>query len=121
MATGKRVIVLEQDSTSPLTIRYVMRADVPSARQFFFALLQAGQVSAWLQATSVENTEIQSGAVREKVDTQIFPSGTTLAQAEAILLANWQQWQAFVTADNPCQRYGSIMDATNTWTVVNIP
>lgn len=117
MAITKRVIVLEQQNTIPLMFRYLMWADVPSARQPFYAAQQSSMVSAWKDATAGDNTALQNGSVTERVDVATFLSGTTLVQAEAVLAANWVAWNAAVQASNPWLRYGSVMDNTNTWTL----
>lgn len=117
MAITKRVIVLEQVNTSPLMFRYAMWADVPTARQPFYAAQQVGMVSAWKDAAPADNTALQSGSVVEKIDTVSVPPGTTLVQVEAALQAQWVTWNATIQAANPWVRYGSFMDASNAWTL----
>ena len=110
-----RVIILEQED--PRTFRYALWADVPVARQPFYANPTA--TSAWENALAADLTALQSGQVVERVDKLGIPSGGTLAQARSILQANWQFYQDRITADNPWQRYGSTWDGT-TWTVAGV-
>lgn len=116
MAITKRVIVLEQTNASPLMFRVVMWADTPAARQPFYAALQAGMTSAWKDAAPADNAALQNGSVTERVDVATIPLGSNLAQAQAILAANWVTWNAAVQASNPWQRYGTSMDTANSWT-----
>lgn len=117
MATTKRIVVLEQLNTTPLMFKYIMWADVPLARQAFYAAKQTGMVSAWKDAAAGDNTALQNGSVTERVDQATFPAGTTLAQAEAILAAIWTAYQSEITAGNPWSRYGTFMDTSNAWTL----
>ena len=106
------VIVLDKpDRTDPNTFRYAMWADVPAARQVFFVTTA---VSAWKDATAQDNTNIQSGAVVEKVTTVQVPAGATLAQIEAELQARWTAFQNDITSVNPWSRYGTTWNGT-TW------
>ena len=117
MAITKRIIVLEQLGSAPLMFRYVLWADVPVARQVFYAAKQAGTVSAWKDASAGDNTALQNGSVTERVDQATFLAGTNLAGAEVVLQAIWTAFQAEVTNSNPWNRYGSFMDTTNSWTL----
>ena len=116
MAVTKRVIILEQISAAPLSYRYAMWADVPSARQVFYAAKQAGMVSAWKDAAVADNTALQNGSVTERVDSTSMAAGDTLATAQARLQAIWLVFQAEITNTNPWLRYGSFMDTSNGWT-----
>ena len=107
---AKRIIVLDK---TPEGVRAALWADVPVARQPFYA--RAGAVSTWAGASVAENDAIASGAVAEKVMLYSPAAGETLAQGRAILIAKWTSWQAFVTASNPWARYGSFYDGS-TWT-----
>lgn len=117
MAITKRVIVLEHVSNAPIIFRYAMWADVPSARQPFYAAKQAGAVSAWKDAAAGDNTALQTGAVTEIVKDASFPQGTTIGQIETALAAEWATWNTSIQAANPWDRYGSFMDASNVWTL----
>lgn len=122
MAITKRVIILERLSpqtpgpTESIQFRYLMWADVPAARQPFYAQKQAAMVSAWKDAAQADTTALQSGAVTEFVDIIPVAPGTSLVSVEALLQSIWTAFQARITAENPWQRYGSFMDTTNTWT-----
>jgi len=116
MAVSKRVIILEKLSNSPLVFRYALWADVPLARQPFYAVTQAGTVSAWKDASASDNAAIQSGAVKETVDTINLSQAQTVADAQAALQAIWAAYQAATNAFDPWQRYGTFMDASNNWT-----
>jgi hypothetical protein len=116
MAITKRVIVLEQISTAPPTYRYALWADVPVARQAFYAARQAGAVSAWKDASVADNTALQNGSVTERSDTTVMNAGDTLATAQTRLQGIWTAFQAEITAANPWLRYGSFMDTANSWT-----
>jgi hypothetical protein len=108
-----RIIALEQpDRNDPRTYRYVLWADVPTARQPFYA--QAGKVSEWRDATAPDNAALASGAVVEHADTLRVPPGATLAQIKTFLEARHADFQADITNNNPWVRYGMTFDGT-TW------
>jgi len=111
-----RVIILERDSDSN-TFRYVLWADVPAARQSFYAM-PAGTVSAWSGALPADNAAIVNGSVTELVGTQRVPASSTLPQIEAFLETIWTSFQAQINNSNPWQRFGSTWDGT-TWSVLN--
>src|SRR5882757_4442378 len=110
------LIVLDQTADDQNTYRVALWADVPAARQSFYA--NANLKSAWINATAADNTALQNGSLTEKVITQRVPSGATLPQIEAALQVIQQSFQAQVTAFNPWVRYGSTWDGT-TWTVLS--
>ena len=116
MAITKRVIILEQTNSSPQTYRYLMWADVPAARQAFYAAKQSGMVSAWKDASAADITALQNGSVTERVDSTTMNNGDTLNTAMTRLQAIWTAFQAEITAANPWVRYGSFMDTSNSWT-----
>ncbi|MGE5165129.1 MAG: hypothetical protein ACM3IH_14045 [Sphingobacteriales bacterium] len=109
-----RVIVL--DRTDPDTYRYALWADVPLARQKFYA--NASLKSVWVDATAADNTALQSGSVTETVSEQRVPSGATLTQIEGFLQTRWNDFQTYITNFNPWQRYGSTWDGTS-WSVLS--
>ncbi len=113
MAT--RIIILEklESSAGELRYRYALWADVPSARQAFYA--KGGAVSAWSGASGTQNTAIAAGAIAEHVDTLVVPSGQTLPQVEATLVATWNAYQTAITAANPWLRYGTLWDDSTGW------
>src|SRR3990167_11266269 len=81
MARLNIIILDRSDPTNPNVYRYVFWADVPSARQPFYAALAGPTaVSAWKDALAADNTALQNGSVVEKMDTIQVPSHATLAQ-----------------------------------------
>lgn len=116
MAISKRVIILEKLGAAPLSYRYVMWADVPAARQAFYAARQSSMVSAWKDAQAADTTALQNGSVHERVETTTMLAGDNLAAAMTRLQAIWTAFQAEVNALNPWDRYGSFMDTGNAWT-----
>src|SRR5215469_13283506 len=94
-----RVIILDQTREDASTYNVVLWADVPSARQSFYA--NAAAQSAWSGATTTDNQALQSGAVVELAQTQRVPPGTPLAQLEQFMQNQWQIFQTFITNNNP--------------------
>lgn len=109
------VIILDRD-TNDNEFSYVLWADVPVARQPFYA--NANAKSAWAGATTADNTALQNGSVVEQSGAQRVPVGATTAQMQAFLQQRWTDYQAAITAANPWQRYGSTWDGT-TWVLAN--
>lgn len=110
MAT--KVIILETVSAADSrSIRYAMWADVPAARQKFYA--NPAFVSAYLDASAGELALLRSGAVVERV-TQEMLDGNNAAIRTA-LQARFTAFQAEITALNNWAKYGSTFDGT-TWT-----
>jgi hypothetical protein len=111
-----RVIILERDLDTN-GFRYVLWADVPTARQSFYAQ-PAGTKSTWKDALPADNDALVAGVVAERTSTQRVQGGTTITQIEGFLENRWSDFQAEVNASNPWQRFGSTWDGT-TWTVAN--
>jgi hypothetical protein len=111
------VIVLSQTLEDLNTYNVALWADVPVARQTFYANPNAK--SAWDGATTTDNTNLQNGSVIERVITQRLTPGTSRAQFEAFLQTAWQNFQNQVTNVNPWSVYGSNWDGT-TWTLVTV-
>jgi hypothetical protein len=109
-----RIIVLDQPAGNPNTYTVVFWADVPTARQPFYTDTNAK--SAWSGATATDIQNLQNGSVVELVQAHQMPPGTTLAQIETYLAAQWQNYQTNITNYNPWIHYGSTWDGT-TWTV----
>lgn len=110
-----RVIALERpDRFDQNILRYVLWADVPPARQPFYAV--PDKVSEWKDALPADNSAIASGAVAELVDTLKAPAGTTLAQLQAFLEQRHADFQANITNTNLWTRYGMTWNGT-TWTL----
>lgn len=117
---AKKAIVLEQpgEGTGKQTeVRAVLWADVPVARQTFYA--DPNKTSAFRNADAGELAALRTGAVAERVVTIRRDPGTTNAQIRTAIEAEFAAWQAEVTAYNPWSRYGSSWDGT-TWTGVTV-
>lgn len=116
MAIAKRVIILEKLNAAPLAYRYIMWADVPAARQPFYAAKQATMASAWKDAAAGDTTALQNGSVTERIAETTMQAGDNIAAAMTRLQAIWTAYQAEITATDPWDRYGSFMDTSNAWT-----
>jgi hypothetical protein len=110
----KRIIILEAVPGSAQGYRYALWAAVPAARQPFYA--NPSKVSAWRNASGAENTALQNGSVVERVESFNNAVVLTLAQVKSQLEARWTEYQDYVTAYNPWDRYGSFWDDTPAWT-----
>lgn len=108
------IIILDQSNVQANDYRVAFWADVPAARQTYYAA--ASLTSAWRGATATDNSNLQTGLVTEVVMSIRLPQGTTLPQIQSALQAQWQQIQTFVSNNNPWIRYGSTWDGT-TWVV----
>ena len=109
------IVILERTSVNPPTISFVMRADVPVARQPFYA--DTLKVSAYTGILAADLTALRAGQVIEMVDSFGY-GGMTLAQIKAALIQKQTDFQANVTADaafNPWKFYGSSWDRS-AWT-----
>jgi hypothetical protein len=109
------IVVLERTSAGPTTIRYLMRAAVPSARQAYCAnpTLQ----SAYPATPAGDLTALRAGQYVESAVVEEFP-GLNVAQIQAALVARQATYQAAITAggsSNPYQYYGTSWDGS-TWT-----
>ena len=111
------LIILDRpEPDNPNVYRYVLWADVPAARQTFYAALVGPTfTSAWKDALAADNTALQNGSVVEKVDTIQVPAHLTGIQIRSHLQQRWTEYQARIAATNPWVRYGSTWDGT-TWT-----
>ena len=118
---AKRVIILDRlldaethagEGTSQQW-RYVLLADVPFARQPFYATATA--TSAWKDASAADLTALQTGAVVERVGTVLVLRTATTSEVRLTLQDEWQAFQDRVTAFNPWLRHGTFWDGT-TWT-----
>lgn len=110
------IVILDRTSVSPQTIRFVMRANVPVARQSYFA--NAEKTSEFPGISAGDLADLRAGKFIERSDT--VSTGTlTLAQIGSALVSAQQAFQAKVTADgeyNPYKFYGSSWDGT-AWTL----
>lgn len=121
---ARKIIVLENQNPGrsggdPIAYRYAFWLDVPVARRPFFA--NASATSAVKDATAGELSAIQSGAVKEVVDTFSYPDGSTLAQIQAGLVALYNASQSALnsSAANPYDHYGTSWDG-NAWTISTV-
>jgi hypothetical protein len=112
-----RVIFLAGTPDDPNTWQAALWADVPAARQTFYA--NAGAKSVWSGATATDNQNLQNGSMVETVLTQRVPPGTSIAQIETYLENQWTNYQNAITNNNPWVHYGSTWDGT-TWNVVTV-
>ena len=107
-----RIIILDRDRENAAQFRYALWADVPAARQVFYA--RPGAVSDWKNALAADNTNLANGIVAERVDVISRQPGGTLSQVQADLVTAWTTFQADVNTVNPWVRYGTTWDGT-TW------
>lgn len=115
-----RIIVLDSPDVSQAArsnFRLALWADVPVARQKFYA--QAQKTSQWLDATLQDNQNLQNGLVAESVVTYAPDTVRNLAQMEADAIALWTAWQNQITNTNKWPNYGSNYDG-NAWTIVSV-
>jgi hypothetical protein len=110
------VIVLAQTPGDPNGFNILFWADVPSARQTYYANPNAK--SLWAGATTADNQNLQSGAVVELATEAHYVPGTPLTQIESDVQARWQSYQNSIINSNPWIRYGSTWDGA-TWTILS--
>lgn len=110
------VIILTQNSAIN-EYTFAMWADVPTARQPFYANTNAK--SAWASATATDNQNLQNGSVVEQVGTARFNPATALPAVQANMQAQWQAFQTSITNSNPWIRYGSTWDGTS-WVLTGV-
>jgi hypothetical protein len=108
------IIILERTSNDPLTINYVLRATVPSARQAFFA--DDTKTSAYKDASAEDVAALKAGQIVEKVCSDIV-GGRTIAQIKSLLISAQSTFQTEVNGQswNPFRYFGSSWDGTS-WT-----
>ena len=110
---AKKIIILDKIAGERPSYRVAFWADVPSARQSFYA--GASLTSAWGDASVAENTALQAGSVVERVETFSADPPKSKSQIKVFLEARWMAFQAEIDAANPWNFYGSFWDGT-TWT-----
>ena len=123
---AKRVIVLDrllaaethEGEGMPQQVRVVFWADVPAARQPFYA--NATVLSAWKDATAADVIALQTGVVVEREEILRIPKTATAAQIQSVLQARWQSYQDTITAHNPWTKYGTFLDQNGVWTVTGV-
>jgi hypothetical protein len=117
-----RAIVLDSpdQQASRANFRIALWADVPTARQKFYAAqVTATTVSAWIDALTGDNTAIRNGSVVERVVMYEPDTAKTAGQMEADVAVIWTAFQATVTGLNTWPNYGSTWDGT-TWTIATV-
>lgn len=107
---AKQIIIL--DSNEKGRMRAAFWLTVPASRQPFYA--NASAASAYKDATTLENTAIQTGSIKEEIGTFVV-GGMTNAQIRTMLQTELATRQAAVNAWNPWVRFGTFFDGT-TWT-----
>lgn len=111
---AKKIIILERlHEPSDMAFQFVLWAEVPAARQSFYADAEA--TSAYEQASAAELDAIRTGAVTERVESATYPKELPLPQILTKLEALWQRYQDQVNDRNPWLRYGSHWDGES-WT-----
>lgn len=106
------IIILDQPSTDPVTINFVLRATVPAARQPYFA--DPAKTSAYKEALAADIAALQAGQIVERVGSDIV-TGRTVASIKARLQELQAAYQAEITTWNPWKYYGSSWDGI-AWT-----
>ena len=104
-----KIIILETNGNE---VNYAFWADVPLARQPFYA--DAGKVSAWKGATAADNAALQNGSVVEKTDSIVFEPSAGAPRIRQELEALHNRFQNKITAHNPWSKYGTTLDTV--WT-----
>lgn len=112
------IVVLERTRLHPPTIRYLLRADVPLARQPYYA--KADAVSAYPDTPAADLTALRAGQVTERVD-EVNVGALTVAQIQTALVGAQAAFQAVVNGQgaNPWRYYGTSWNGT-TWTVAGV-
>lgn len=108
---AKQIIILERPDVNRFTVAFWLA--VPAERQPFYA--DPAARSAYLQASSLELSALQSGAVVERVKDIALPAAASISMVQAALVTEFTRLQAEVTALNKWNRYGTFYDGAN-WT-----
>lgn len=108
------IVVLDRTSLNPPTFRFLLRADVPLARQPYYA--NAEFVSAYPDTPQADLTALRAGQVVERVDS-VNVGGSTVPQIKAELVSAQEAFQAQVNsqAANQWRYWGTSYDGA-TWT-----
>lgn len=110
---AKQVIALSKSEAGILTTYEVA---------FWFPITTGAEAqtngSVWSGASAAENTAIQNGSVREKVESFSFPTGVAASVIEGFLQQYWTNMNAQINGVGPKQIYGSYYDpAAGGWTI----
>lgn len=117
---AKKIIVLDARADGPgqqIEINLALWADVPTARQPFYA--DPNAVSAFRNATNAELTALRNGSVVERVVTIRVDPGGTLAAIRQAAEEAFATFQDEITNRNQWRRYGTFWDGTS-WTNVTV-
>lgn len=106
------------DKTGPNTFRFAIWADVPAARQQFYANPNA--TSAYKFATSGDIANLQSGAVTERIYKFDVSTTDTVATVETAMAGTAAQVQLDVNSFNPWVFYGTTLSSSGVWTTTGI-
>lgn len=112
------IVVLERTALTPVTLRYVVRANVPLARQSYFA--DANKTSFYKEAAAADLAALQAGQIVEQLQEDAV-GGRTIAEIQALLIAAQQAFQTLVNSQtyNPYRYYGTTWDGA-AWTVAGV-
>lgn len=120
---ARKIIVLEKlDSAPGLNhYRYALWADVPTARQGFYAFtpLAGATVTPVKDATDLEKAALTGGQVTERIEEQQWQSGVPIATIQAELQVRFAAFQAEINGRNPWIRYGTYWDGS-AWTIAGV-
>jgi len=111
---ARKIIILDRvDEPGDFNFRYVLWADVPSARQPFYA--DPLKTSLVKDVTAGELSALRAGQIIETSGTSTNPASATQNSVKADLIARFTVFQAQVNGNNPWKFYGTFWDGT-TWT-----
>ena len=108
---AKQVIIL--DKQSPGRFKVALWADVPTARQPFYA--DTDKVSEWTGATVSDNDALKAGQVVERVITTALLPSAGIPEVKTALENQWADFQVDINSENPWNRYGTFWNGTS-WT-----
>lgn len=119
---SRAIVVLTQDASGAdfAAYTYLLRADVPTGREPFYA--NASYVSRFVPLapdTDPDLAGLQAGEITETVGTVRLSSAMTLAEVKAWLIARQEAFQAAVTDRTTWSRYGTYYDLTK-WTAQGV-
>lgn len=106
------------EKSGPNTFKFAIWADVPLARQPFYA--STSITSAWRNATSGDIANLQNGAVTERIYKFDVSTTDTVATVEAAMAGTAAQVQLDVSNFNPWVFYGSSLSSSGVWTTTGI-
>ena len=111
---ARKIIIQNRiNEPSDFSFRFVMWADVPAARQPFYADQTKG--SSVKDVTAQELQDIKDGKILERSETAEFIAGTSAAAIRSYLISQFNQFQTEANSRNPWQFYGTFWDGS-TWT-----